>query len=157
VLGLAVAGGSAAALVRKLPEMPDRTVQAMHLAGLGHLHAGRTLAEAATRSWWPVSLLAALGSRRARRALLVAAVVPGFLEWWKVRRSIDPARFLLLRLLDDGAYGLGLWKGAVARRSPAALRPRFTNLPKWLDRSRSRASAGGPAPSSATAVGGTPQ
>lgn len=129
VLGVLVAAGSTAALARKLPEMPDRTEQAVRLAGLGHLHAGRLLATALTRSWWPVTLAGALVSRRARRVLLVAVAVPTLLEWWKVRRSLDPARFAALRLLDDGAYGFGLWKGAWRRRSAAALLPDLTNRP----------------------------
>ena len=157
IAGLLVAGGSAAALVRKLPEMPDRTAQALRLAGLGHLHAGRTIATALTRSWWPVSLAASLVLRRARRVLLAAAVVPGLIEWWKCRREMDPARFVLLRLLDDGAYGLGLWRGAFARRSAAALVPRLTNLPKWFARPRSGAGARTPSPAGATVAGGTPQ
>jgi len=136
--GTTVAAGSTAALVRKLPESEHRTALALRLAGLGHLHAGKTLANAAVRSWLPVSLLAAVGSRRARRALLAAVVVPSLLDWWPVRHEIDPVRFTALRLLDDGAYGAGLWRGALTRRSAAALRPVLNGWP----RARKRSAAG---------------
>lgn len=129
VVGLCIAGGTTAALARRFPDLPDREVEALRLAGLGNLHAGRVLATALTRSWWPVSLLLALVSRRARRLLLLAAVVPTLLEWWPSRRRIDPITFSLFRLLDDGAYGFGLWRGALARRSAAALLPDLTSWP----------------------------
>lgn len=151
VLGVVVAAGSTAALVRKLPEMPDRTTQAVRLAGLGHLHAGHLSATALTRSWWPLALAGALVSRRARKLLLVSVAVPTVLEWWKVRRSLDPVRFAALRLLDDGAYGFGLWRGAWRRRSPAALLPNLTGWP-------GRAARRGPTETgNATPVGGAQQ
>ena len=127
--GACIAGGTTAALVRKFPDLPNRAIEAARLAGLGNLHAGRVLATAATRSWWPASLALALVSRRARRALLLAVVVPTALEWWPSRRKMDPFTFALLRLLDDCAYGFGLWRGAVARRSGAALLPDLTSWP----------------------------
>ncbi len=148
VVGAAVAAGSTAALVKKLPEMADREREALRLAGLGHLHAGRILATALTRSWWPVSLLAALVSSRARRVLVAAVAVPTLLDWWKVRRSIDPVRFAVLRLLDDGSYGFGLWKGAWTRQSAAALVPDLTSWPNRPKYAASREAAG------ATAAGG---
>jgi hypothetical protein len=103
---------------------------ALRLAGLGHLHAGRTVAIALTRSWWPVTLAVALVSRRARRVAVAAALIPSLLDWWAVRRTIDPARYVGLRIVDDGAYGFGLWRGAFARRSTAALRPKLNGWPR---------------------------
>lgn len=129
LIGLCVAGGTTAALAKKFPDLPNRTREAVRLAGLGNLHAGRVLATALTRSWWPISLLAALVSRRARRLLALALLVPTAVEWWPARRTIDPLTFAVLRLLDDGAYGFGLWKGAIVRRSPAALVPDLTSWP----------------------------
>ncbi len=128
--GLAVAAGSTTALVAKLPEMPDRGREALRLAGLGHLHAGRILASAVTRAWWPIAFALALISRRARRALLLAALVPSLAEWWKVRHRIDATRYVALRLLDDAAYGAGVWRGALKARSSAALRPDLASWPR---------------------------
>jgi len=68
-------------------------------------------------------------SRRARHLLLLALLVPTAFEWWPSRRKIDPLTFAVLRVLDDGAYGFGLWRGAVARRSVAALVPDLTSWP----------------------------
>lgn len=142
LLGVAVAVGSTAALIKKLPETADRPQQAVRLAGLGHLHAGRMFAAAITRSWWPLALLLSLVSRRARRVLACALVLPTLADWWKARHEIDPGTFAALRLLDDAAYGAGLWRGAIARRSPAALLPDLTS---WPRRTRyARRSAAGP-------------
>jgi hypothetical protein len=84
----------------------------MRLAGLGTLSAGRQLAGAVTRAWWPIALGAALVSRRARRAVVAAAIVPPLIDYVHQRPALDPARYLILRLADDAAYGLGLWQGA---------------------------------------------
>ncbi len=130
LLGAAVAVGSTVALISKLPESADRPKQALRLAGLGHLHAGRIFAAAITRSWWPLALLMALVSRRARRVLACAVLIPTLTEWWKVRHDIDPLTFAGLRLLDDAAYGAGLWRGALRRRSAAALLPDLTSWPR---------------------------
>ncbi len=140
LLGAAVAAGSTLALIAKLPETADRPQQALRLAGLGHLHAGRIFAAAISRSWWPVALLMALVSRRARRVLVCAVAIPTLTEWWKVRSEIDLATFAALRLLDDAAYGAGLWRGAYAGRSAAALLPDLTSWPQRSRYARRRAS-----------------
>ena len=129
LMGICIAGGTTAALAKKFPDLPNREVEALRLAGLGNLHAGRVLATALTRSWWPVSLVMALMSRRARHLLLLALLVPTAFEWWPSRHKIDPLTFAALRVLDDGAYGFGLWRGAVARRTAAALVPDLTSWP----------------------------
>ncbi len=110
----AVAGGTAAALVPKLRGVPP--VDSLRLALLGHLHAGLSLADAGRRAWWPILLAGALVSRRAR---LVAALatVPAL-----VGGGVP-------RLVDDLAYGVGLWKGVVTERQPGPLLPSFTSWP----------------------------
>ena len=47
------------------------------------------------------------------------------------------------RLVDDLAYGAGLWKGVLAEREPGPLRPRFTSWPGTSARRLSSGSAGG--------------
>lgn len=141
VVGAAVAAGSTAVMARKLPSSDDRTELALRIAGLGHLHAGKSVADALVRSWWPASLCAALVSRRVRRVLAVAAVLPALIDWWRVRARIDPVRYLSIRLLDDGSYGFGLWRGAIARRSGAALRPAI-RVPKRRSGSAASGAAG---------------
>jgi hypothetical protein len=51
-------------------------------------------------------------------------------EWWKNRPSIDPLRYTALRALDDGAYGVGVWKGVLREKSAEALIPDLTSWPK---------------------------
>ena len=144
LLGATAAAASAIALDRRLPDVPERHREAARLSGLGQVHAASVLASGATRTWWPASLLAALVSTRARRVLVAAIVVPTLFDWWKVRRSIDLGRFAALRILDDAAYGAGVWKGAFEGRSFAALRPRLTDTESvralfagWLGRATS--------------------
>ena len=129
LVGLGIAAATTAALTRKLPGLRQPGREALRLAGLGHLYGGRILAAACWRAWWPITLVAALLSRRARRAAIAAAVVPTLLEWWKERPAINPATAVVVRFADDIAYGSGLWSGMLKHRSAAAARPDFTNWP----------------------------
>ncbi len=65
LVGLGVAAATTAALTRKLPGLRHPGREAARLAGLGHLYGGRILAAACWRAWWPLTLVAALFSRRA--------------------------------------------------------------------------------------------
>ena len=127
--GPAVAGGvvaiSAARLAARLarPGKPPPVGLAAALVARGAATAGRTLARSVTRHHWPLALVAALASRRARRRVLAAAVVDAAVAWWPVRRRVGPVRFAAARRLDDLAYGAGLWAGAVRARDARALLP----------------------------------
>lgn len=123
VVGAGTAVISTAMLVRKLGTVENRVPIAMRLAGRGNLHAGRLIAGALTRTWWPVTVLACLVSRRARRVALLAATVPNLAAWLSTRPDVDPSRFVMMRVADDVAYGTGVWKGAIAQRDPGALLP----------------------------------
>ncbi|UUZ57780.1 hypothetical protein LP418_15350 [Nocardioides sp. B-3] len=78
---------------------------------------------ALTRHYWPLAALAATRSRRARRALVVAAVVEGLADRRRVGADLDPVRYVLARRLDDLAYGSGVWFGALREHSLRALAP----------------------------------
>jgi mycofactocin system glycosyltransferase len=127
--GLAVAAGSSAALGPKLRGLAHPWPEAGRLAGLGHLYGGRAVADAVRRAWWPLALAAAVVSRRARRAVLAAAVVPLLVEWVQDRPAIDPARWVAVRLADDVAYGAGVWSGCLRAGSWAALAPDLSGWP----------------------------
>jgi mycofactocin system glycosyltransferase len=130
VAGVGTAAGTTVLLAPKLQPLPHAWREAIRLAGTGHVLAGRRLADAVTRAWWPAALAAAAVSKRARRALAVAAIVPALLEWRERRPTgIDPARFVLAKLADDVAYGAGVWSGCLTERSLAALRPDLANWP----------------------------
>ncbi|HEY4331431.1 MAG TPA: mycofactocin biosynthesis glycosyltransferase MftF [Ilumatobacteraceae bacterium] len=130
VAGGAIAAATTLALRRKLADVPDGPRQALRLAGLGHLYAGRSLAAAVTRAWWTIAVTLAMVSRRWRRALLLAAIAPPAIDWFRDRPPVDPPRYIALRVLDDVSYGAGLTAGAVRARSLAALRPDFRSWPK---------------------------
>lgn len=119
VLGVGVAAGSAAALAKKLPVLEPRS--AAGLALRGHLGAGQQIARALVRPWWPVTLGAAVVSRRARR-VAVAAVVTHLVT------TPGRPRTRVLALVDDMAYAVGVWKGALRAGNPGALIPAF---PRW--------------------------
>jgi mycofactocin system glycosyltransferase len=127
LLGGLVAAGTAAALVRRLRSVP--ATESLRLVGLGHLHAGRLLAATLTRAWWPVAMLAALCSRRARRLLALAAAVNVASSWSAEHPTLDPLRYGALRLADDVAYGAGVWVGSVRARRIDAIAPSFESWP----------------------------
>ena len=125
-LGGAVAAGTTAALAPKLRGLDHPVAESLHLAGKGHLYAGLAVADALRRPWWPLALVLGWQVRRSRPALLAAVLVPPLLEWRQDRPALDPARYAALRLLDDVAYGAGVWAGCARGRSVAALLPRFS-------------------------------
>lgn len=118
--GIAVAATSSAPLLRQLP-----AGEVARVAGGGHLRAGARLAEGARRTWWPLTLAAALVSRRARRLAPLAAF-PLVADWVTDRRPLPLHRYVALRIADDLAYGAGVWSGVVRHRSARALAPVLT-------------------------------
>ena len=129
VVGAAVAGVAASRLPRRLGGLRHPWGEGLRLAGGGTWAAWRPLAGAVTRSWWPATLAAAAVSRRARRVALAAALIPPLVDWWQGERSVDPARYVALRLADDLAYGAGVWAGCLRARSAAALAPDLSSWP----------------------------
>jgi mycofactocin glycosyltransferase len=129
VLGAGTAAATGALLPRKLrgTGVPGR--EALSLAGLGHLLAGRWLAEATMRAWWPGAVLLATRNARARKALLLAATVPYVLGWRQERPPVGFAPYVALRLVDDLSYGAGVWVGCLRQHSAAALRPDLSDWP----------------------------
>jgi mycofactocin system glycosyltransferase len=124
----ALGAGTTAALAPKLEALEHPAQEATRIAGLGHLHAARYVADAVRRPWWPLALLLAWRVPRSRRALVAVAVVPGLVSWWETKPALDPVRHAALHLADDVAYGAGVWAGCARRRSIRAL------LPAWSGR-----------------------
>ncbi len=89
----------------------------------GTAAGARTLARAATRHHWPLTVAAAAVSRRARRTAAAVAAADAVLGWWPHRASVGLPRFAAARRLEDLAYGAGLWAGALRARSARALLP----------------------------------
>lgn len=128
-LALALGAYTAFALSRKLSSiLPDSPVEATVLSVRGHWAAGASIADASVRVWWPLSALAALVGLGQPVRLLVT------LAWLrKLRESDGPTwerlRQLGLGIVDDTAYGAGVWAGVWRARSPACLLPHVVNWP----------------------------
>ena len=123
----ALAGVAVLRLARRLRvHRPHAT--AAQLVGLGALGAVGQVADAVNRHYWPLSLLAALVSRRARRTVAAIALAEGMVDWWRhrdrdARVRQGPVGHLVAHRLDDLAYGAGLWWGAVAAPHLGAAAP----------------------------------
>ncbi len=113
----------AASTARRVGALPRRGRLAVRLAAQG---VAATLTQGSAlvvRHWWPVFALAAVVSRRARLLVAVSALGDAAIEYARLRPRLDPLRFLVLRRLDDLAYGAGVWWGAVRSGSLRALAP----------------------------------
>jgi mycofactocin glycosyltransferase len=103
------------------------------IATRGLWSAALQLASAICRHYWPVALIAAIVSRHCRRVIVVAAVMDGVVDWLRRRDAtggdeaepIGLLTYLLLKRVDDLAYGLGLWWGVVRERNLRALKPQI--------------------------------
>jgi mycofactocin glycosyltransferase len=125
---VAVSAVAAERLSRKLQRVEHPRATAARLIGLGAIGAIAQTADAVTRHYWPVAALACLVSRRARRTVAVVAVAQGVVDFARhrgrdARVRPRPAGYVAARLLDDLAYGAGLWWGAARHRTLEPLRP----------------------------------
>lgn len=121
-----VAGACAVAVVqvsRRLRRSEHPVVGAARLVPYGLVSASWQCAGALTRHWWPLAVAAACVSRRARRALVVAALAEGVADWRRSGRTMPLAAYVIAHRLDDVAYGAGLWAGAWRGRTLAPLVP----------------------------------
>jgi mycofactocin system glycosyltransferase len=97
--------------------MPAAAV-ARTVIGLGRM--GTTL-------YSPV-LLCALAWNRTRVPAIVLLAASPLDEWVQRRPRLDPLRWTAASVLDDVAYGLGVWHGCVQDRFMAPLIPSFRSL-----------------------------
>ena len=111
--------------------------------GLSRTHrgaiAGRALWRAITqtatairRTWWPALAVLGIVVMQARVMLAVAfsaGVVIGLAQ----DRPRAPFRWIALRVLDDLAYGAGVWRGALTARSFTCLVPVVSLRPGRVD------------------------
>ena len=121
---VALTAVAAGRLARRMPDAdtPVRAGASLALAGLRG--TAWQLAHALTRHHWPIAVAAALASRRARYLLLAAGVIDGLVDHRRSGVQLDPVTYLLVRRLDDVAYGAGLWLGAARAGTVAPLLPR---------------------------------
>ncbi|MDL9937901.1 mycofactocin biosynthesis glycosyltransferase MftF [Gordonia sp. ABSL1-1] len=116
-------------LQRRLGELPSAPLVAAQMtgraAGFGLLQAGGAIC----RHYWPIALVLALISSRFRKLTVEVAVAEGVVAWVRAliadpaTPTLGPISYLVMRRLDDLAYGAGLWQGVIEHRDLAALRP----------------------------------
>jgi mycofactocin system glycosyltransferase len=129
LLAASVAVGTALALARKLRDVPAGDAARFTLNG--HLAAGLQLARATRRVWWPLVL--PLWCIRPARPWLVAAWCAPTIASALRQRSARPITDLPLAIVDDMAYGLGVWKGVVRHRAAGPLLPELSGWPQRAD------------------------
>ena len=85
----------------------------------------RLLARAIMRAWWPLFFLASFVSLRIGAMFTFSAFVPPLVGLMRNKPN-HPVRYFIVRILEDVAYGTGVWMGAVRTRSLRCLLPVIT-------------------------------
>lgn len=116
---------TAARLGRKMPDADTPVRAALLLTGAGLYSTATQLVRAAVRHHWPVTVVAMALSRRVRRTVILTSTVDTLLERRSAGSTLNPVTFVLLRRLDDLAYGAGVWSGAARRGTVSPLLPRI--------------------------------
>jgi mycofactocin system glycosyltransferase len=129
---LFVAGVTGRRVAKSMQGTETQTWDVVTVAARSLWSAALQLASAICRHYWPVALLAAMLFRSCRRVVVVAAVVDGVVDWASRRqiadedaRPIGLLTYLLLKRIDDLAYGLGLWYGVLRERNVGPLKPQI--------------------------------
>jgi mycofactocin system glycosyltransferase len=101
--------------------------QAVSYAGRSVLHSSTALGRYATAVGLPAAaLVLAAPGRRRRRALRLAALAVSsqFLDR-RGRPALDPVSATFAAGVDDAAYAVGVWRGAISSRTTQPLLPRL--------------------------------
>ena len=129
---VAVAAFTGHRIAKSLSSVQTEPMEVAVVALHGLWSAALQLASAICRHYWPIALIAALLSRRCRQVVVVAAVLDGVFDWiTRNGNADDDAKrvgvftYIVLKRLDDIAYGLGLWSGVVRERHAGALKPQI--------------------------------
>jgi mycofactocin glycosyltransferase len=129
---LFVAGVTGRRVAKSMQGTETHTWDIVTVAARSLWSSALQLASAICRHYWPVALLAAMLFPSCRRVVVVAAVVDGVVDWASRRqiadedaRPIGLLTYLLLKRIDDLAYGLGLWYGVLRERNVGPLKPQI--------------------------------
>jgi mycofactocin system glycosyltransferase len=129
---LFVAGLTGRRVAKSMQGTETQIWDVVTVATRGLWSAALQLASAICRHYWPVALLAAILFRTCRRIVVVAAVLDGVVDWASRRQTADDdaqpiglLTYLLLKRIDDLAYGLGLWYGVLRERNVGPLKPQI--------------------------------
>jgi mycofactocin system glycosyltransferase len=104
-----------------LVEEPGRV--ALTIAGGGTAKSAVPALAGLARAWAPAFVLGLLVPRT-RRAAVLALLAPAVHEWWSTSVELDPVRYAMLYVVDDVAYGTGVWAGSLTARTIRPLLPR---------------------------------
>lgn len=97
----------------------------IRLTWMGFTSTTRLLAAAVTRAWWPLFFVGSLFLPPATAMLTFSALVPATVGLVR-RKPRRPLTIFFLRMIDDFAYGLGVWAGALRLRTARCLLPVIT-------------------------------
>lgn len=115
VVAASLGAANGVAVAQRLPDIPWGRVG--RLTAAGHLRGARQAASAIRRVWWPVALAACTVSKRARLVTVAACAAD------------------LASVPTDVAYGWGVWRGMVERRT---WRPIVPEVSRWEPERRPR-------------------
>jgi mycofactocin system glycosyltransferase len=124
-------GFAAAGLHRRLAPLGLGRSMAAGIVGRGLAAEAAGLGQVFRREWWPVgALMVAFGAsskpgtaREAARFVSLLMGAPLALEWVWTRAEMNPLAYVMLRLLDDAAYGTGVAMGSLREGTLSALLP----------------------------------
>jgi mycofactocin system glycosyltransferase len=129
---IVIAAFAARRIANTLDGVDSRPKDVAELTARGMGSAALQLASAVCRHYWPIALLAAIVFRRFRHIVLIAAVIDGVADWVSRHKEVDVQTkqlgvvpYLVLKRLDDLAYGAGMWTGMVQERHPGPLKPQI--------------------------------
>jgi cellulose synthase/poly-beta-1,6-N-acetylglucosamine synthase-like glycosyltransferase len=108
--------------LRKLP-LPLRSK--LQITGIGLRSTLTLLAQAIHRAWWPLFLIASIPFIRVGAMLTFSVLVPPCIGLLRNKPQF-PIRYLVVRIVDNFAYGVGVWVGAWRARSARCLLPVIT-------------------------------
>ncbi|MDT5093641.1 MAG: mycofactocin glycosyltransferase [Mycobacterium sp.] len=129
---IVIAAFTARRIANTLNGVESKPKDVAELAARGMGSAALQLASAVCRHYWPIALIAAILFRRFRHIVLIAAVIDGVADWVSRHKNVDVETkqlgivpYLVLKRLDDLAYGAGMWTGMVQERHPGPLKPQI--------------------------------
>ncbi|BBY07209.1 mycofactocin biosynthesis glycosyltransferase MftF [Mycobacterium noviomagense] len=132
VASLAVAALTGRRIAKKMHGAETQIWDVVAVAARGLWSAALQLASAVCRHYWPIALAAAIVSRHCRRAVIIAAIIDGVVDWANHKidsdgdiKPVGLLPYLVLKRLDDLAYGLGVWGGVVRERNLGPLKPQI--------------------------------
>ena len=97
----------------------------LRIAALSLTTASRHLTTAVSREWWPVFVVLSGISVNVQVAFVFCVAGLMLADVYRMRPQ-NIGMFVPLRILDNLAYGAGVWAGAIRRRSLRCLLPQFS-------------------------------